>query len=162
MHTDRLLSADTQAFMELRKRGLDGDPDNFRTTTADDRDLSQQAWQARLDRDHVVGLYDGGALVGIGGLQFMAGEKLDHKGLIWGMYIREDCRGSGGADAIMTALLDAALPRLRQVQLTVMKENSRAIRFYERHGFEIYGVEPASVRIGGAYKDEALMWRRIG
>jgi ribosomal protein S18 acetylase RimI-like enzyme len=51
---------------------------------------------------------------------------------------------------------------VRQVQLTVVAANARAIAFYERHGFARYGGEPQSVRMSdGSFADEALMWRRV-
>ena len=48
-----------------------------------------------------------------------------------------------------------------QLQLAVMEDNARARAFYERHGFETYAIEPASVRRGNTYADEALMWRHL-
>jgi hypothetical protein len=31
-------------------------------------------------------------------------------------------------------------------------------QYYERHGFQLYGIEPRAVRQGGDLRDEALMW----
>jgi ribosomal protein S18 acetylase RimI-like enzyme len=51
---------------------------------------------------------------------------------------------------------------VRQVQLTVVASNARAVAFYERHGFARYGVEPASICMAeGVYVDEASMWRLV-
>jgi ribosomal protein S18 acetylase RimI-like enzyme len=61
----------------------------------------------------------------------------------------------------MTALLDHARTVVRQVQLTVVASNARAVAFYERHGFVRYGVEPDSIRTGAGFADEALMWRKL-
>lgn len=157
----QLTSADHAAFMELRTAGLTRDPDHFRVTTGDDAALGDAYWADRLDRDVVVGFEQHGALLGIGGLQRASGEKLAHKGLIWGMYVRPEARGSGVADAIITALIARAPEGVRQLQLTVMAHNLRARSLYERHGFSLYAVEPASVRIGDQLLDEALMWRAL-
>ena len=39
------------------------------------------------------------------------------------------------------------------------KANPRAIAFYHRHGFRLYGIEPESIKHEGGFLDEALMWR---
>jgi ribosomal protein S18 acetylase RimI-like enzyme len=58
------------------------------------------------------------------------------------LYLDPDYRGSGVADDLMDAALDAArtqsLP-LDRLLLDVDRENPRARAFYERHGFEHWG-----------------------
>ena len=100
-------------------------------------------------------------MIGVGGFSRFLGAKLDHKGLIWGMYVSPAERGSGVAREIMRALIETARGQVRQLQLTVMADNARARAFYERHGFELYGVEPAAVQCDGGWADEALMWRLV-
>jgi len=138
---------------------LDGDPDSFRVTAADDQILGEAYWADRLGRDIVVGFEREGGLLGIGGLQQFAGEKLAHKALIWGMYVRPKARGLGVAHAMVKALIELAPSGVRQLQLTVMAHNERARGLYERHGFAVYSIEPESVRLGDRSMDEALMWR---
>ena len=83
------------------------------------------------------------------------------------MYVRESARGQGLADAIVSRLLEHARDRgVEIVQLTVMADNARARRFYERCGFTTYGVEPRAVKARDGerslYLDEALMAIRLG
>lgn len=153
---------DAAAFIEIRAEGLNGDPDSFRVTAADDQILGEAYWADRLGKDIVVGFEREGCLLGIGGLQQSAGEKLAHKALIWGMYVRPTARRLGVADAIIEALIELAPSGVRQPQLTVMAHNVGARRLYERHGFAVYSIEPDSVRIGDQFMDEALMWRQLG
>lgn len=157
-----ITSQDVAAFLEIRAEGLDRDPDSFRVTAADDQNLGEAYWADRLGKDIVVGFEQEGCLLGIGGLQQLAGEKLAHKALIWGMYVRPTARRLGVADAIIKALIELAPSAVRQLQLTVMAHNDGARRLYERHGFIVYSIEPDSVRIGGQFMDEALMWRKLG
>lgn len=157
----RLTSADHALFRSVRAEGMNNDPDSFRVTARDDSALGDTYWAERLDRDVVVGCERDGDLLGIGGLQRFVGAKLEHKALIWGMYVRPAARGSGVADALIEALIAHAPDGVRQVQLTVMAHNMRARSLYERHGFEVYAIEPASVRVGEQFLDEALMWRRL-
>ncbi|MBP7951894.1 MAG: GNAT family N-acetyltransferase, partial [Sphingorhabdus sp.] len=97
----------------------------------------------------------------IGGLSKVVGEKMDHKGLIWGMYVHPEYRGNGAADLIMSQLVDAARGNFRQVILTLAADNAGAKRFYERHSFSVYGIEPDAIRRDDGFVDEALMWRLL-
>jgi len=157
----RVHPQDVVRFLSFRRAALTNDPDAFRILPADDAAIREEAWRARLERDHVVGIERGGDLVGVGGFSRFVGAKLDHKGLIWGMYVAPAERGAGVADEIMRALIETARGQVRQIQLTVMADNARALAFYERHGFELYGIEPQAVRREGAWADEALMWRLV-
>lgn len=162
MSVRRLTSADLDAYLAVRAEGLTRDANAFRVTPKDDETFGADAWRGRLDRDYVVAAEKDGRILGIGGFARLPGLKTEHKGLIWGMYVRPEARGTDTANAIMTALLAYAPTVVRQVQLTVVAANARAVAFYERHGFERYGVEPQSVRMNdGSFADEVLMWRRV-
>lgn len=157
-----LAPADAERFLAIRADALAQNPESFRYGPGDDAALGLAAWRERLARDHVVAaVADDGSWLGVGGFTRLPGVKLQHKGLIWGMYVTPAARGTGAADAILAALVDHARGRVRQLQLTVMADNSRARAFYERYGFTLYAVEPASVRRGDSYDDEALMWRPL-
>lgn len=162
MHAHQLRHDDAEQFLAFRALGLSGDPDAFRVTPEDDAKIAVDAWRSRLARDYVVAVAGpSGEWLGIGGLSQIDGEKLRHKGLIWGMYVSPLARGTGAADKIMNALVGHALGKLRQLQLTVMADNQRARAFYERHGFTTYAVEPGSVRRSDEFADEALMQRLL-
>ena len=49
------------------------------------------------------------------------------------------------------------MPGLAQIQLTVTKSNSGAVNLYKKQGFEVYGEEKDSLRIGDVSHDELLM-----
>jgi RimJ/RimL family protein N-acetyltransferase len=160
----RLSAAAAAEFQALRLEGFRLQEREFRYAPEDEADLPLAEAAARLERDFVVGAFDAsGALVGVAGLAPQRGAKTRHKALLWGMYLRAAYRGGGAADGMMSALLGHARGRVEIVNLTVMAENRRAIRFYERWGFQTYGVEPAAVRAAdGAYLDEAAMFLRLG
>ncbi len=156
----RLTSADVARFREVRLAGLRMDPNGFRYSEAEDAAIATPVWAARLDSDFVVAAQRGGndEILGIGGFSRFAGDKLSHKGLIWGMYVRGSARGTGASDAIMDALIVHARAQVRQLQLTVMSDNARARAFYEHHGFLAYATEPHAVRQGSDFHDEDSMW----
>ncbi|MDJ0449151.1 GNAT family N-acetyltransferase [Methylocystis sp. JR02] len=158
----RLLAADAEAFHHLRLEAFRLEPRCFRYAPQDEAGVGGAEKAARLERDFVVGYFAGDALAGAAGLTFFSGAKLGHKALLWGMYLRAAHRGSGAADRLMEALLEQARSRVEIVMLTVVDENARAKRFYERWGFTTYGVEPHAAKLGdGDYLDEALMALRL-
>ncbi|WP_054120902.1 GNAT family N-acetyltransferase [Novosphingobium sp. AAP93] len=158
----RLGPDDTERFLVLRREALDGDHMSFRGASADDAALGAPWWRERLARDHVYAVVQNGAWLAVGGLSRLAGVKLDHKGLVWGMYAVPAARGTGAASRILNTLEEAARSLgLRQLQLTLMADNARAKALYERHGYVLYAIEPESVRRGNVYTDEALMWKRL-
>ncbi len=159
----RLTPEDAPRFLALRSAMFGAEAMNFRGAAADDAALGEAFWRERLARDHVYAAIRDGEWLAVGGLSRLAGVKLDHKGLVWGMYALPAARGSGAAARILDALEEAARTiGLRQLQLTLMADNARARRVYERHGYELYAIEPESVRReDGSYVDEALMWKRL-
>jgi len=158
----RLSAGDADEFRRVRLEGFTANPDLFRVAVEDEAAISGQEVAERLTREHVVGAFVEGVLQGIGGLTRFAGARLDHRALLWGMYVRPEARGAGAGDAIVGALLDEARRiGIRSVLLTVIAGNERAERLYRRWGFERYGVEPGAVRTASGYVDEVLMIRRF-
>ena len=91
------------------------------------------------DGDRVVGF------VGYGD----RGEEAPGVGEIFALYVLSEYYGTG----LGRRLMEAGLERLRdypRVCLWVLKENARAIRFYEKCGFLPDGAEMVSPNIGAA------------
>ncbi|MFM9935214.1 MAG: N-acetyltransferase family protein [Novosphingobium sp.] len=162
MHIVKLGPKDTERFLALRHVMFDAEAMSFRGVSADDDAIGLPAWRERMVRDHVYAVARNGAWLAVGGLTRLVGAKLDHKGLVWGMYAVPAARGTGAAARILDQLEAAARELgLRQLQLTLMADNTRARRVYERHGYVLYAIEPDSVRRDGEFVDEALMWKRL-
>lgn len=158
----RLTAGDADAFRALRVDGARRHPREFRFDPEDEAAIPRGQTLARLTSDVVVGAFDGGRLVGIGGLAGFAGRKVAHKRLLWGMYVAPEARGRGVARAIVDWLVERARGEgARTVLLTVADGNALARGLYERSGFVTYGVEPGSALMEGAYVDEVLMALRL-
>jgi ribosomal protein S18 acetylase RimI-like enzyme len=158
----RLTADDAARFVAMRRVALMNDADSFRTSVDEDAKVPLADWEQRLAAEHVYAVQRDDAWLAIGGLSRETRTKLDHKGLIWGMFVAPEARGSGAADRLMEALVAAGRTLgLRQLQLTLMAGNVRAMRLYARHGFAVYATEPGSVRFGEVYADEALMWKLL-
>ena len=157
----RLTPNDAAAYRALRLEGFAAHPLEFRYSPADEEALAEAETARRLTESFVVGVFADRELAGIGGWTRFAGEKLCHKGLLWGMYVRPQARGTGAADEIVRAVVEDARREVEMLLLTVAAPNARARRLYERWGFEAYGTEPAAVKAGDVYVDEVLMAKRL-
>jgi len=72
------------------------------------------------------------------------------------IYLRSAHLGKGGGDLLMRHCLDFARERgCRTVWLGVWQENHRAIAFYKRWGFEVYGTK--KFVLGNQVNDDYLM-----
>ncbi|CAG0963366.1 partial diamine N-acetyltransferase, partial [Anaerolineae bacterium] len=101
-------------------------------------------------------------LVGMTGIYRGTGAKSRHSGGIWGVYVKPDFRGQHLVNDMMAlSLVWAKEVGLRIVKLGVASDNPAALRVYMRHGFRVYGVEPASIHYDGVDVDLVLMAKWI-
>ena len=80
------------------------------------------------------------------------------------MGVADGVSGRGIGTALLRELLDAADKwfDVRRLELTVFHDNQRAIRLYERHGFEREGLLRAYAFRDGSYVDVIPMARLKG
>lgn len=78
-----------------------------------------------------------------------------------GITVAKAAQGQGVGQALMTALMDYAdnWAQVLRIELTVFHDNQRAIRLYERHGFEHEGRLRADALRNGVYEDVLVMGR---
>jgi ribosomal protein S18 acetylase RimI-like enzyme len=109
-------------------------------------------------RNFVVGAFEEGKLIGTAGFFRRPNSRERHKGHIWGVYVQPESRGKGVASALMQEIVRRAraLEGLEQITL-VASANLPAQRLYKALGFESYGIEPHSLKIGTDYVDDVLM-----
>ena len=105
-----------------------------------------------------------GDLVGMAGCFRERHLKTRHKGRIWGVYVRANCRGKGLGRGLLAALLERVkkLPGLEQVNLSVSSSQVAARKLYRSLGFETFGVEDKALKIGDQYLQEEYMVLRLG
>ncbi len=87
--------------------------------------------------------------------------KRRHVGMVWNMYVAEGQRGAGLAATLFHHVLEVATREVDQVDLYVAVENERAWRFFQRFGFESYGVMPRALRVAGVDYDALMMTRKF-
>ncbi len=111
------------------------------------------------ENDHYMVAERAGEVVGIAGLT-VGTRRTRHSGSLF-IYVTRQQQGQGIGTRLMQSLLDLAdnWLLLRRVELTVLTENERAKRLYERLGFVVEGCRKMSVIAQGELKDEWLMAR---
>ena len=153
----QLTLGDAAAYRSIRLAGLKQSPDAFGSTFEAELTKPLAWFFDRLSTRQVFGAFRGAEILGTAGFAVRDGDKEAHKGLLWGMYVRPEARGTGVAQRLVEAVIAFARPRVELIQLSVVVGNERARRLYARLGFEEYGIEKNSLKYNGRYYDEILM-----
>ncbi len=98
-------------------------------------------------RENLLVALDGGQVVGFTGYGAYQDDTLPDTGEVYALYILREYYGTG----LGRRLMDAALTQLKvypRVALWVLKDNARAIRFYQKCGFVPDGAEEI-LNLGG-------------
>ena len=160
----RLMAADAQAYMQLRREALERAPYAFSSSPEDDRMRSLEFVRDTLNSS-------GGAvfgafvpeLIGSVGITRLPRKKVAHKAELWGVYVRQDYRGQGLGRQLLEAALAFArsLDGVRQVHLCVTEKAGAAAALYEALGFVRWGTEPAALCVDGEEVDDRHMVLRL-
>lgn len=159
----RLLTpADASAFQQLRLFGLRECPSAFGSSYEEECDtpIAKIAEKLASGADRgVFGAFEDDVLVGMAGLGREDMAKLAHKAFVWGVYVDPAARGKGISRTLLQAAISfaAAVPGVRQVNLSVNAGNTAAVRLYESLGFGQIGLEPCSLYVDGEFHDEMQM-----
>ncbi|MBR2566486.1 MAG: GNAT family N-acetyltransferase [Paenibacillus sp.] len=154
---------ESDLYWPLRLEALRTHPEAFGASYELSSQLSVSEVKERIHHepdDYILGAYTPeGTLAGMMGFKREYGLKLRHKGLIWGVYVSSAHRGKGLASRLLSEVLERGehLENLKQINLSVVTTNVSARRLYERHGFEVYGIERNALEVGGQGYDEAHM-----
>lgn len=160
----RLLTADdAETFWHLRLEALRNDPASFADSAEEHAGTTIETAKELLSKsdpasNFVVAAFEHGQMAGTAGFFRRPNNKERHKGHIWGVYVRPESRGKGIGSALMKEIVRRAqsMEGLEQITL-VASANLPAQRLYESVGFESYGIEPHSLKIGNEYVDDVLM-----
>ena len=160
-----LNESDAHAFQDLRLKGLHEHPDAFASTYEREVVYSTEFVAERLRRtaesrnNFTLGAFREEELLGLVGFYRKTGEKEQHRGHIWGMYVRSDEQGKGIGKALLADAVEHAkeLPGLEQIELCVVTRNRHARNLYASLGFASCGIDPRALFVDGEYLDEERM-----
>lgn len=154
----RLGPRDVADYRDLRLEGLKVHPEAFASSWEHEVDKPASWWEERLETNAVFGGWvNSSPLVGLAGFSVQDGVKLQHKGVLWGMYVRPQARGTGLAAVLVNQVVEHARTLVEDVCLTVVASNAAAHRLYGEAGFVEYGLERRALKVGSEYYDELLM-----
>ncbi len=169
MNIRALAQEDADLFWTLRLEGLLDSPEAFGSDYEESKAMPVEEAQQRFRTRSIGGdnfilgaFYEADRLVGVTGFFREEGPKNRHKGFIWGVYVTPAARGKH----LGRRLVEESIARVRkiegveQIHLTVTTGNP-ARHLYTSLGFEEYGVEPRSLKVGDKYHDEAMMVLRL-
>jgi ribosomal protein S18 acetylase RimI-like enzyme len=154
----RLEAHDLESYRELRLEGLKAHPEAFASSWEYEADKPISWWAERMEMNTILGGWvDNSPLVGMAGLRVQGAVKQRHKGVLWGMYVRPEARGSGLGAALVQRIVEHARTLVEEICLTVVASNAAACRLYGKFGFKEYGLERRALKVGSDYYDEVLM-----
>lgn len=156
---------DAALFRCIRLEALRCHPEAFGASFAAESRADEAGFAARLLANAapaaVFGAFVDDQAVGMAGFALRGGDKLRHKGVLWGVYLRADRRGAGHGRALVSHVVDHARAHVSALQATVVTANAGAVALYRALGFETYGVEHDALRVDGRSFDEALIELRF-
>ena len=153
----RLTQADADLYRDIRLEALSANPEAFASTFETENAQPLSAFATTLGNSTVLGAFRDSKLVAIAGFAVQQGQKMAHKGVIWGMYVQPGARRGRIGRQLVEAILDLARQRVELIQLTVVSDNEPARRLYANLGFLEYGIEKNALKQDGRYYDEILM-----
>jgi ribosomal protein S18 acetylase RimI-like enzyme len=163
----RLTADDAHAYYGLRLEALEREPLAFTESPEEHREVTIDSIAKKLGADDgdalVMGAFTEAAFVGMAGLARFSGPKRRHKATIWGVYVKVEWRTKGIARVLLNELIERAkaMPGVEQILLSVGTEQAAANKLYQSLGFEAYGREPRTLKIGDRYVDEDCMILRL-
>ena len=120
------------------------------------RRMEELLRQPGQNRHFLVAVSPDNTVLGLVMLTVESNPRRRHSGGL-GIMVRTDCQGQGIGTALLEAVLDLAdnWLMLRRVELEVYADNQRAVRLYEKFGFEAEGRKREAAVNNGA--DVALL-----
>lgn len=157
----RLQKGDGENCRIIRLEALRHAPEAFGSTYEKESERDVAQFENRVTTGCIFGAFSAERIVGMVGFYQESGEKFEHKGVLWGMYVNRDFRNAGVGNDLVSAVLSHAKDLVDLVSLAVVTENASAIALYKKMGFQTYGVEVRALKIGEQYLSETLMVRDL-
>ena len=158
--------SDANQFSTIRMEALRDNPSIF-GSSVEARENCTVEWANKILQANPVDstlfiLENNNNIIGLSSIRRFSGVKICHSAGISGVFIKPDWRGIGLLDELFFACTQWAIAnQVIIVKLAVTTTNTRAIKAYQRLGFQIYGTEPKVIFHDGIYYDEYLLSREV-
>jgi RimJ/RimL family protein N-acetyltransferase len=159
----KLLPDDSQNYRMLRLESLMKAPESFGSSYEEESLIPRLRMEANIEKESsdqlMFGAYDNKLLVGICGFMRENQRKSRHRGVIVQMFVKEKYQGKGVGERLIRSIVKYAfsVAAVEQLTLGVVTTNEKALRLYEKLGFQEYGVHYKYFKIGDRYFDQKLM-----
>lgn len=152
-----LQKADKAIYSELWRNALLEQDEYFRISIEDEP--TPQIQTKFSNESFTLGAFINTSLIGTVSIERDLRTKLKHKALLFRMFVHSTAAGKGVGKALLNEAISRAksIQDLRQLYLTVLDVNERAIHLYTSAGFETFAHEPQSVKIKNKFIDELQM-----
>jgi RimJ/RimL family protein N-acetyltransferase len=154
-----LTAADVSAYRALRHEALVNHPEAYASSAESFAARGDEDLEALLGQMAFFGVFADGSLGGIVAFGQTQGEREQHRGWLYQVYVQPRLRGTGASLALIETAVAHASSRVIQLHLMVGAHNTPAIRLYEKAGFKTYGTDPRCLLVNGRYIDEHMMVR---
>lgn len=153
----KLVEVDAEIYREIRLEMLEKHPESFGENFSNASQKDIDFYKSRIINSVIYGAFLGEKLVGVAGYYIPQEKAYQHKAMIWGVYVQEGYRGHKLSQNLILENLNDCKNFVEQAFLRVSAENIPAISVYKNVGFQEYGREPQSRKIGNKYFDELSM-----
>lgn len=150
-------------YREIRLDCLKNAPGYFGSTYEEEAAtprLKFEIWIENESPDNFMfGAFAGDRLIGLTGFKRMERERDRHRGEVVQVYVDAAYRGQNVGGKLIRSVLERAftLEGVEQVQLSVIANNEKAIKLYEKIGFRTFGIQPHYFKMGDTYTDQCFM-----
>lgn len=111
-------------------------------------------------QDHCIfGAFGRKNLIGITGFNRLDRQRTRHRGEIVQVYVEAGYRGLTVGERLIRSAVEHAFSQdeIEQVQLGVVVGNERAIKLYEKIGFQTFGIQKNYFKMGDTHTDQQFM-----
>ena len=132
-------------------------PEEIEITLEEEKEYIKDV--ASSDSEIMIAAFINNKLAGSAGIRCMNNHiKLKHRA-IFGISIKEKYWNNGlGSTLIREIIEEAKKMGYEQIELSVFSDNEKAIRLYEKNGFEVWGKSKNAFKLkDGRYCDEIIM-----